>query len=75
MAHLRGRQAILGAARSALISIDYSDGAMRLETFRYYTEPMIKAATKYEDFAFTPDGKYVIAAPHHSSKRSQQFHN
>lgn len=53
---------IPGAARSAVFSIDYTDGVLRLETFEYHTAPLIKAATKYEDFALTPDSKYVIAA-------------
>jgi|GEM_PF-152949 len=53
---------IPGAARSAVFSLDYTDGALRPETFEYHTAPLIKAATKYEDFALTPDGKYVIAA-------------
>jgi hypothetical protein len=52
---------IPGEKRSAVFSIDYADGALRPETFEYFTAPLIKTATKYEDFALTPDRRYVIA--------------
>lgn len=53
---------IPGAARSAVFSIDYTGGALRPETFTYHTAPLLKTAIKYEDFALTPDGRYVIAS-------------
>lgn len=40
-----------------MFSIDYTDGVIRPETFKYYAAPLIKTATKYEDFALTLGGK------------------
>jgi hypothetical protein len=53
---------IPGAGRSPVFSLRYDRERGPLEeTLRYIQTPEVRAATKYEDFALTPDGTHVIA--------------
>ncbi|MGC3873707.1 hypothetical protein ACPF7Z_10595 [Halomonas sp. GXIMD04776] len=53
---------IPGAERSAVFAMDISDqGIPDDTTLEYFTAGPIARATKYEDFALTADGKYVLA--------------
>jgi hypothetical protein len=51
-----------GEGLSSVFAMDYDAEAGPLDqTIRYIVTPAIRAATKYEDFALTPDGRHVIA--------------
>ncbi|WP_456268007.1 hypothetical protein M1D97_12245 [Kushneria sp. AK178] len=53
---------IPGAERSSVFAVDIDErGHPREETLAYYTQPLIRQAIKYEDFALTVDGRYVLA--------------
>lgn len=53
---------IPGDDRSAVFAVDLdAEGEPEAESLEYLTQPEIKAATKYEDFALTADGRYVLA--------------
>lgn len=53
---------IPGAGRSSVFAVDYDqDQGPRDSTLRYIDTPAIRGAAKYEDFALTPDGNYIIA--------------
>ncbi|MBZ9539342.1 hypothetical protein [Modicisalibacter tunisiensis] len=53
---------IPGEERSAVFAVDV-DGEGRPDeaSLVYFTQPLIKQATKYEDFALTADGRHVLA--------------
>ncbi|HEX3037351.1 MAG TPA: hypothetical protein VHT73_19880 [Thermodesulfobacteriota bacterium] len=50
-----------GNWRSDVFSIIYNENGIQPGTIKYYTASPIKIAAKFEDFALTPDRKYVIA--------------
>ncbi|MFC0266646.1 hypothetical protein [Kushneria aurantia] len=53
---------IPGEGRSSVFSVDIDDeGRPHPETLGYYTQPLIRSAIKYEDFALTADGRHVLA--------------
>lgn len=53
---------IPGAERSSVFALDLDDrGHPQPHTLHYYTQPLIRQAIKYEDFALTVDGGYVLA--------------
>lgn len=50
-----------GAHRSPVFALDCVDGQPQPNTLTYYTADLIRTAEKYEDFALTADGRYLIA--------------
>ncbi|MDW5378465.1 hypothetical protein R6258_16220 [Halomonas sp. HP20-15] len=53
---------IPGESRSAVFAVDIDEhGIPDDDSLDYFTEPAIKRATKYEDFALTADGRHVLA--------------
>ncbi|MDT8880291.1 hypothetical protein RSO68_12495 [Halomonas saccharevitans] len=52
---------IPGEARSACFALPIGDEGPDDTRLDYYTQPLIKQAEKYEDFALTADGRHVLA--------------
>ncbi|MCM2973422.1 hypothetical protein [Larsenimonas suaedae] len=52
---------IPGKHRSAVFAVALEDHHPLEESLEYLTAPLIKQAIKYEDFALTVDGRYMIA--------------
>lgn len=53
---------IPGIERSSVFAVDLDDqGHPQEETLTYYTQPLIRQAIKYEDFALTVDSRHVLA--------------
>lgn len=53
---------IPGAGRSSVFAVDINaQGHPKPDTLAYYTQPLIRQAIKYEDFALTVDGRHVLA--------------
>src|SRR5699024_1463245 len=53
---------IPGEERSAVFAIECSgEGHPQSGTLTYYTEPLIRSAQKYEDFALTVSGTHIVA--------------
>lgn len=51
---------IPGEGRSSVFALECHGGRPQPRTLVYYTAPLIRATRKYEDFALTVDGAYVI---------------
>ncbi|WP_108444978.1 hypothetical protein [Halomonas denitrificans] len=52
---------IPGEARSACFALPIDDRGPDDTRLDYFTQPLIKQAEKYEDFALTADGRHVLA--------------
>ncbi|MBB3192454.1 hypothetical protein [Halomonas cerina] len=52
---------IPGEERSAVFALPLTPEGPDDTRLRYFTEPLIKQAVKYEDFALTADGRHVLA--------------
>ncbi|WP_298847750.1 hypothetical protein [uncultured Salinicola sp.] len=52
---------IPGAGRSAVFAFDLVEGLPDPESHRFLTADAIRRAVKYEDFALTVDGRYILA--------------
>ncbi len=52
---------IPGDGRSPVFSMAVDEGRPLADTLEYYTADLIRSADKYEDFALTEDGAYIVA--------------
>jgi hypothetical protein len=52
---------IPGEERSACFALPMTDAGPDDSQLAYYTQPLIKQAVKYEDFALSADGRHVLA--------------
>lgn len=52
---------IPGENRSAIFALECHQGCPQPDTLNYYTAPLLRSASKYEDFALTASGTHMVA--------------